>query len=288
MIDGRIIKGIGGFYYVQSGKDVYECRARGKFRKEKIIPLVGDQVKIQVQENQKGVVEEILQRSTELIRPPVANIDQAMIVFAVKKPDPNLTLLDRFLVMAESREIDVVICFNKMDLSEEKCTNLKEIYSQAGYKVVATSVKENKGIDDVIETLKNRVTVFAGPSGVGKSSLLNSIQPNLSLQTGEISQKNKRGKHTTRHVELLPLDFGGWVLDTPGFSSLELDFSEEDLPFLFKEFNSLLGQCRFNGCKHINEPDCSVKDAVESGKISLSRYESYIQLLQEMSQKRRY
>ncbi|WP_202976413.1 ribosome small subunit-dependent GTPase A [Anaerophilus nitritogenes] len=288
MIDGRIIKGIGGFYYVQSGENIYECRARGKFRKEKIIPLVGDQVQIQVQENQKGVVEEILQRSNELIRPPVANIDQAMIVFAVKKPDPNITLLDRFLVMAENKEIDVVICFNKMDLSEEECKNLKETYSKAGYKVIATSVKENKGIDDVIDILKNRVTVFAGPSGVGKSSLLNYIQPNLSLQTGEISQKNKRGKHTTRHVELLPLDFGGWVLDTPGFSSLELDFLEEDLPFLFKEFQFLLGKCRFNGCKHLNEPDCAVKDAVESGKISLSRYKSYTQLLQEMGQKRRY
>lgn len=290
MIDGIITKGIGGFYYVQTEEGVYECRARGKFRKEKIIPLVGDNVKITVNHlSKQGAVEQIINRDTEFIRPPVANVNQAIVVFAVKKPEPNLMLLDRFLVMAENEMVDVAICFNKIDLDEEYFKVLRDIYCGAGYKVIGTSVKLGIGIDSFKDILKDKITVFAGPSGVGKSSLLNATQPNLSLKTGEISEKNKRGKHTTRHVELLELDFGGWVLDTPGFSSLNLDFIEEDeLQFLFKEFTPLIGSCKFNGCKHVNEPQCAVKEDVSKNLINKSRYESYIQLLKEIKEKRRY
>ncbi|TCO78984.1 ribosome small subunit-dependent GTPase A [Marinisporobacter balticus] len=290
MIDGIITKGIGGFYYVQSKDGIYECRARGKFRKEKIIPLVGDRVKITINNvSKQGVVEEIMDRDTEFIRPPVANVNQAIIVFAVKKPDPNLMLLNRFLVMAEYERVDVVVCFNKIDLDEKRYKELQTLYTDAGYKVIGTSVKLGIGIETFKDILKDKITVFAGPSGVGKSSLLNATQPNLSLKTGEISEKNKRGKHTTRHVELLELDLGGWVLDTPGFSSLNLDFiEEEELQFLFKEFISRMEFCRFNGCKHVNEPECAVKEAVRNQFISKSRYESYIQLLKEIKEKRRY
>ncbi|PAB58871.1 ribosome small subunit-dependent GTPase A [Anaeromicrobium sediminis] len=290
MIKGIITKGIGGFYYIQdrNGK-MYECRARGKFRKEKIIPLVGDKVGISISHDDKGMIEEIENRETKLIRPPVANVDQAVIVFAVKRPNPNILLLDRFLVMAERENLDIVICFNKVDLSEGELNELKEIYNKTGYKLLETSTKLNSGVEEFKHILKDKITVFAGPSGVGKSSLLNATQPDLQLKTGEISVKNKRGKHTTRHVELLKLEFGGWVLDTPGFSSLDLDFVEElDLQYYFKEFEPLIGDCKYTGCKHISEPECAIKDAVENGEISESRYNNYLHLLKEIQKNRRY
>lgn len=291
MNDGIIVKGIGGFYYVNTGDKIYECKARGKFRKEKITPLVGDRVKITVHgPSGQGVIEEILDRKTELIRPPVANVDHAVVVFAVHQPEPNLSLLNRFLVLAESQEIDITICLNKTDLAwDENLCSLTDIYRRIGYEVIMTSTKQNIGIEDLKGRLKNKITVFAGPSGVGKSSLLNSIQPNLKLQTGEVSQKIERGKHTTRHVELLALDFGGWVLDTPGFSSLHLDFIEADgLQYLFREFNDFIGACKFNGCRHLSEPDCAIKKALENHQICPSRYESYTQLYEEIMQSRRY
>ncbi|WP_068556047.1 ribosome small subunit-dependent GTPase A [Thermotalea metallivorans] len=291
MIDGTIVKGIGGFYYVNTGDKIYECKARGKFRKEKITPLVGDCVKITVDGlSGQGVIEEILDRKTELIRPPVANVDHAVVVFAVHQPEPNLSLLNRFLILAESQEIDITICLNKMDLAQhEDLCSLTDIYRRIGYEVIMTSTKQNIGIEDLKGRLENRITVFAGPSGVGKSSLLNSIQPNLKLQTGEVSQKIERGKHTTRHVELLALDFGGWVLDTPGFSSLHLDFIEADgLQYLFREFHDFIGTCKFNGCKHLSEPGCAIKKALENHQIYPSRYESYTQLYEEIMQSRRY
>lgn len=291
MIKGTIMKGIGGFYYVKTDEKIYECKARGRFRKEKITPLVGDHVHISVNAvSQQGVIEEILDRKTELIRPPVANVDQAVIVFAIQQPDPKLSLLDRFLVLAENEDLNVLICFNKVDLgAQSELKRLKDIYEQIGYPVIATSTKAKIGVDVLKERLKDQTTVFAGPSGVGKSSLLNSLQPNLALQTGEISQKIERGKHTTRHVELLPLDLGGWVLDTPGFSSLQIDFIEkEDLQYLFKEFNACLDDCKFQPCNHVNEPGCAVKRALEEGVIQQSRYDSYLQLLEEIEQARRY
>lgn len=291
MLEGIIIKGIGGFYYVKVGENIYECRARGLFRKEKIKPQVGDKVAIRVnEEDSTGYVEKIFDRTTELIRPAVSNIDQAVIVFAIKKPDPNLWLLDRFLLLASSQNLDVVICVNKTDMaSPEEVEEMKKIYELAGYKVITTSTLEDIGIEDLRENLNGKITVFAGPSGVGKSTLLNKIQPNLKLETGSISEKTHRGKHTTRHTELIELESGGFVLDTPGFSSLELDFLTEDvLEEHFPEIHEVGHECKFNGCKHLKEPGCSVKENVENGNISESRYENYIMFLNEIIESRRY
>ena len=294
MINGKIIKGIGGFYYVDTEKGLYECRARGIFRKNKITPLVGDRVSISVvdEENKKGVVEEIEKRDTELVRPPIANVDKALIVFAIKNPAPNLSLLDRFIVLAEKENLEIVIVFTKVDLDAdgELLEELKSIYEVSGYKVIPVSNKLKLNIDKIKEELKENTVVFAGPSGVGKSSLLNEVDKNFELKTGEVSDKIKRGKHTTRHAELLKLECGGMVADTPGFSSLTLDdIDESELKEYFIEFDKY-DDCRFGSrCIHENEPSCAVKEAVENGEISKKRYESYIQSLNEIrSGKRRY
>ena len=294
MINGKIIKGIGGFYYVDTENGLYECRARGIFRKNKITPLVGDRVSISVvdEENKKGVVEEIEERDTELVRPPIANVDKALIVFAIKNPSPNLSLLDRFIVLAEKENLEIVIVFTKVDLDTdgELLGELKDIYEVSGYKVISVSNKLKLNIDKIKEELKENTVVFAGPSGVGKSSLLNEVDKNFELKTGEVSDKIKRGKHTTRHAELLKLECGGMVADTPGFSSLTLDdIDESELKEYFIEFDKY-DECRFGSrCIHENEPSCEVKEAVENGDISKKRYESYIQLLNEIrSGKRRY
>ncbi len=293
MINGKIIKGIGGFYYVDTELGIYECRARGIFRKDKITPLVGDRVKISIvdEESKKGVVEEIDKRYTELVRPPIANVDKALIVFAITNPKPNVSLLDRFIVLAEKENLEIVIVLTKADLDEDRMLDeLKGIYELSGYKVIPVSNKTKLNIDKIKEELKNNVVVFAGPSGVGKSSLLNEIDKNFKLQIGEVSDKIKRGKHTTRHAELLKLECGGMVADTPGFSSLTLDGIEDvELKSYFIEFDEF-DDCRFGSrCVHENEPSCSVKKAVEEGKISKKRYDSYIQLLNEIRQgKRRY
>lgn len=294
MINGKIIKGIGGFYYVDTENGLYECRARGIFRKNKITPLVGDRVSISVvdEENKKGVVEEIEERDTELVRPPIANVDKALIVFAIKNPAPNLSLLDRFIVLAEKENLEIVIVFTKVDLDTdgELLGELKDIYEVSGYKVISVSNKLKLNIDKIKEELKENTVVFAGPSGVGKSSLLNEVDKNFELKTGEVSDKIKRGKHTTRHAELLKLECGGMVADTPGFSSLTLDdIDESELKEYFIEFDKY-DECRFGSrCIHENEPSCAVKEAVENGDISKKRYESYIQLLNEIrSGKRRY
>ena len=294
MINGKIIKGIGGFYYVDTEKGLYECRARGIFRKNKITPLVGDRVSISVvdEENKKGVVEEIEKRDTELVRPPIANVDKALIVFAIKNPAPNLSLLDRFIVLAEKENLEIVIVFTKVDLDAdgELLAELKSIYEVSRYKVIPVSNKLKLNIDKIKEELKENTVVFAGPSGVGKSSLLNEVDKNFELKTGEVSDKIKRGKHTTRHAELLKLECGGMVADTPGFSSLTLDdIDESELKEYFIEFDKY-DDCRFGSrCIHENEPSCAVKEAVENGEISKKRYESYIQLLNEIrSGKRRY
>lgn len=294
MINGKIIKGIGGFYYVDTENGLYECRARGIFRKNKITPLVGDRVSINVvdEENKKGVVEEIEERDTELVRPPIANVDKALIVFAIKNPSPNLSLLDRFIVLAEKENLEIVIVFTKVDLDTdgELLDELKDIYEASGYKVIPVSNKLKLNIGKIKEELKGNTVVFAGPSGVGKSSLLNEVDKNFELKTGEVSDKIKRGKHTTRHAELLKLECGGMVADTPGFSSLILDdIDESELKEYFIEFDKY-DECRFGSrCIHENEPSCAVKEAVENREISKKRYESYIQLLNEIrAGKRRY
>jgi ribosome biogenesis GTPase len=292
MKEGIITKGIGGFYYVDVQGTIIECKARGIFRRDKLIPMVGDRVMISVINEEKclGVIEEILDRKCKLIRPPVANVNQAVVVFAVAQPEPDLTLLDRFLVLAESQDLDITICLNKVDLApEEAYKELAETCMAAGYRVILTSKRDHRGIEDLRQALEGKITVFAGPSGVGKSSLLNQIQENIVLKTGEVSIKTERGKHTTRHVELINVEGLGWVVDTPGFSSLSLDFMEvEKLQHYFKEFLPYEEDCKFSSCLHLNEPQCGVKAALEEGLIYLSRYESYRLFVEEIKKNRRY
>lgn len=292
MLEGVIIKGIGGFYYVKTREDIYECRARGIFREENITPLIGDKVLIRLsEEDNTGYIEKIFDRKSQLIRPPVANITQAIIVMSIKKPNINCWLLDRFLVMIEHKNLDIKICLNKIDLAnEEDISLIEDIYSKAQYKIIKTSTKTGVGILELKESLKDNITVFAGPSGVGKSSLLNKINPRLKLETGNVSKKTTRGKHTTRHVELIDLDSRSYVLDTPGFSSLNMDFIEEDVELsrYFREIHEYSHRCKFIGCLHDREPNCEVKKQVEEGNISRERYENYLQFLEEIKNIRRY
>lgn len=292
-MQGKIVKGIAGFYYVHvvhSG--TYECKAKGVFRNKKIKPLVGDNVEIEIldEENKTGNIISIYTRENELIRPAVSNISQALVVFAIAEPMPNLNLLDRFLVMMERNNIDTIICFNKVDLvPESEILRLRDIYVNAGYHVMFTSTKTGMGIHEVLRVIEGRTTAFAGPSGVGKSSLLNAMMPEANSRTGEISYKIKRGKHTTRHTEIFHVHEDTYLMDTPGFSSLYVnDFEKEDLQFYFKEFDEYIGRCRFNGCAHVNEPDCIVKAAVDAGKINRSRYENYLLLYEEIKNKKKY
>lgn len=291
MLEGIIIKAIGGFYYVKTSQGIIESRGRGVLRIEGINPLVGDFVKIRISsEDNSGYVEEILERKNELIRPPVANITQAVIVMSVKKPDINTWLLDKFLMMAEHNNLKIIVCFNKMDLSEEETNKIKRTYELAGYQVIITSSTLDIGIDQLKEALKDNITVFAGPSGVGKSSLLNKINIDFNRETGVVSSKSKRGKHTTRSVELLEIEENSYVLDTPGFSSLDISFIEDvsDVRLYFREIKEHGKGCRFLSCLHDKEPDCSVKKAVEEGSIDEDRYKNYLLLLEEIKNTRRY
>lgn len=291
MIDGIIIKGIGGFYYVKTVDGIVECRARGIFREENITPLIGDKVRIRISnEDNSGYVEEIYPRSSQLLRPSVANITQAIIVMSIKKPDINTWLLDRFLIMAEHEKLEIIICLNKVDLAVEKALELKNVYEIAKYKVINTSTKTGIGIEELKNSLNNNISVFAGPSGAGKSSLLNAISPNFKLETGDVSSKTKRGKHTTRHVELLDLHENTFVLDSPGFSSLNVEFIEEDIELrdYFREIKRYGEKCRFISCLHSNEPDCAVKEQVEKGNISKERYVNYLLFLEEIKNIKRY
>lgn len=292
-MQGKIVKGIAGFYYVhvvESG--VYECKAKGSFRKEKKKPLVGDNVEITVldEENKKGNIEKICPRKNELIRPAVANIDQALVVFAVTKPKPHFNLLDRFLVMMERKDVPVVLCFNKKDLAEsEELQELQTIYENSGYPVVFTSASKEENIEQIRGLLRAKTTAIAGPSGVGKSSLINLLQPDAGMETGSISEKIERGRHTTRHSELICVEDDTYIMDTPGFSSLYVnDFEKEELKYYFPEFAPYEGQCRFQGCDHVHEPECAVKAAVQEGKVQKVRYENYLEMYQELKDKRRY
>ena len=292
-MQGKIIKGIAGFYYVnvvESG--VYECKAKGVFRKEKIKPLVGDNVRIEIldEENKTGNIVEIFPRKNELIRPAVANIDQALVVFAVTKPTPHFNLLDRFLVMMERKEIPVVLCFNKKDIATSpEIAELEAIYEKCGYPIVFTSALEQENIEEIRRLLLKKTTAIAGPSGVGKSSLINLLQNQVQMETGTISRKIERGKHTTRHSELIAVDADSYIMDTPGFSSLYVnDFEKEELKYYFREFASYEGQCRFQGCDHVHEPGCAVKEALEEGKILPVRYKNYLEMYTELKEKKRY
>ncbi len=292
-MQGKIMKGIAGFYYVYTGEaGLYACKAKGIFRKEKIKPLVGDDVEIEVthEEDREGNIIRILPRKNTLIRPAVANIDQALVIFAITKPKPNLPLLDRFLVTMEQRKIPALICFNKEDMvDEEECNSLRKIYEEAGYELLFTSASEEKGIEELKEHLKGKTSTVAGPSGVGKSSLINLLAPQAQMETGEISEKIDRGKHTTRHSELLRIDENSFIMDTPGFTSLYLENMEkEELATYFPEFAAYEPFCKFGGCSHINEPKCGVKEALSLGKISQQRYDDYKLMYEELKDQKKY
>jgi ribosome biogenesis GTPase len=290
-MQGKIIKGIGGFYYVHNGNDaIYECRAKGIFRNRKMKPLVGDIVEIEIlnEEAKEGNLVEIYPRENTMIRPAVSNVNQALLFFAATNPNPNYILLDKLMIQMEYQNVPVSMCFNKCDLiSKEERQAIYEIYKDA-CQVFFISVQESEGLNQIQEFLSGKTTVLAGPSGVGKSSLLNALKPDAKAQTGTLSEKLGRGKHTTRHSELFFLKSDTYLMDTPGFSSLDLpDLSVEDLKLYYPEFTNWNEQCRFHGCVHIHEPDCLVKEAVERQEIAKERYESYCYLYEELKQSKK-
>ena len=283
-ISGLVLKGIGGFYYVQTEETVYECKARGLFRKQSVSPLAGDRVKLETEENQDAVITEIMPRKNVLTRPPIANLDQLAIVAASCSPAPNTLVIDKTIAAAENQGIAPILILTKTDL--EQVQWLRDIYEPIGFPVVLVSSVTGEGVDRVKELLKGKTTAFTGNSGVGKSSLLNRIDESLGLATGEISPKLGRGRHTTRQVELFALEGGGYVADTPGFSAIQLEryhvVRKEQLPYCFREFRPYLDQCRFPSCSHTCEKGCAVLQAVEEGKISRSRHNNYLALYQEV------
>ncbi|GAB3793749.1 ribosome small subunit-dependent GTPase A [Virgibacillus kimchii] len=286
MAEGRIVKALSGFYYVKSGNKVYQCRGRGVFRKNKITPLVGDFVKFDISDEKEGYVIEVEKRKNELVRPPIANIDQAIIVSSAVKPDFSTRLLDRFLVLIEARNIKPIIFITKLDLAspslKKELESFREDYRRIGYDAELFSAKDVSQASGLHLYFPGKVSVIAGQSGVGKSSLLNTLEPSLVLQTGEISESLGRGKHTTRHVELVEVN-GGLVADTPGFGSLELEGIElNDLGDCFPEIRQKSAACKFRGCSHNKEPKCAVKQAVEAKEIPLYRYEHYLRFYEEI------
>ena len=291
---GKIIKGIAGFYYVHTpeGNMIYECKAKGIFRNQNIKPLVGDDVEIDTDDQPKGygIIVKIFPRKNELLRPAVANVDQAMVIFAVAEPNPNLNLLDRFLIMMQKQNLNTIVCFNKMDIvTENEISLLKETYKRCGCEVLFTSMLLKDGLDVFYDIMRGKTTVLAGPSGVGKSTFVNEIQPEVYMETGDVSVKIKRGKHTTRHSELIYVEKDTYVMDTPGFSSLYIEEIEKaQLKDYFVEFDEYEEECRFNGCSHRNEPGCGVKNALLDHKISKLRYESYLTLYNELQSQKRY
>ena len=287
MNQGVIVKGIAGFYYVkiETGQ-IIECKARGKFRKSKLTPLVGDKVSINMIDELHGSIEEIHERKSLLIRPNVANVDQAVVVFALKNPDLNYTFLNKVLMAIEHYEIDSLICLNKADLDEGEFENAKAIYEKIGYEVLKINALTGEGLDELKTRLKGKISVFAGPSGVGKSTISNSVQENVVMETGGLSKKISRGKHTTRHAQLIEISKDTYIVDTPGFSSIDLSFIKpSDLQYVFKEFK--LGECKFTSCMHNKEIGCAVKEDVENGVIPRERYEAYINILQELEANKR-
>ncbi len=284
MQTGIITKGIGGFYYVLSEDKIFECKARGVFRKEKITPMVGDKVEIEVK-GDKGSVVKILPRKNELLRPPVANVDTLVVVVAAAAPEPNLMLIDKMLVYAEKCGISAVICINKTDLTQRE--DIKNIYENAGYSVISVSAERHENLETLKALIKNRVTAFSGLSGVGKSSILN-ILTDANMETGALSEKIERGKHTTRHVELINTG-DGFVFDTPGFSSLEIpEISLEELTLCFPEIAKYSGFCKFRGCSHTKDLGCAVKAAVDNGEISKERYKSFCEMSEIIKSRKIY
>ncbi|WP_273125482.1 ribosome small subunit-dependent GTPase A [Bacillus weihaiensis] len=291
MPQGKIVKALSGFYYVQDANQFIQCRGRGVFRKNKITPLVGDEVEYQAENDQEGYILEVFERKNELVRPPICNVDQAILVFSAVEPDFSSTLLDRFLVLIEANDIEPIIVISKSDLllsndKKEKVLKYAADYEKAGYNVIITSTVESSVDKDLLPLLQNKISVFAGQSGVGKSSLLNVLRPDLELKTDDISTHLGRGKHTTRHVELIPVGTG-YVADTPGFSSLDFTGIEvEDLSYCFPEMRKRSSDCKFRGCTHMKEPKCAVKEAVELGEIPQYRYEHYVNFIEEIKDRK--
>lgn len=287
-MEGRIIKGIGGFYYIKTDSGIIECKARGKFRYESLKPTVGDKVDIEV-ENGKGVIEKIYDRTSELIRPTVSNVTRAFVVFAIKNPDIQFELLNRFLVLCEYNDIEAIICLNKEDLcSEQEKKEIANSIKSIGYEILFTNGREKKGLDLLKEKINGNITVLCGPSGAGKSTLLNALINKEHMETGEVSNKIGRGKHTTRHSELIEIE-DGYLVDTPGFSTLDLSFMDkEDLKYCFREFDKYQDECKFRGCNHYKEPKCAVKENVELGNIDKLRYDFYIRRLEEILDSKKY
>ncbi len=282
-MNGKIIKGIGGFYYIKTEKGIIECKARGKFRHKDIKPMVGDNVEIAIEKG-KGVIEDIEDRSSKLLRPAVANVSLAFIVFAIKNPDINFDLLNKFLVLCEYNNINVIVCLNKVDLvNEEEREEVKKRITDIGYEVLFINAKEKIGIEILKEKIEGNITVLCGPSGAGKSTLINALAERDHMETGKVSEKLGRGKHTTRHSELIEIH-DGYIVDTPGFSTLEIKdlMNRDSLKYCFPEFEDYNEKCKFRGCLHNKEPQCSVKNAVEEGKINKFRYDFYIKSLLEI------
>ena len=279
MQEGLIIRGMGGFYYVKSGEIIYECKPRGIFRKAQIQPVPGDRVKFSIieQENKVGVIEEICERKNLLIRPQIANVDQVILIFAARHPDPDFLLLDKLLIKMSSINLKPIICINKVDLDEDgNYAEQFNAYLKIGLTTIFMSASKDMGVKELKENLKGNLTILAGPSGVGKSTLVNKLHPNENVEVGELSKKLERGKHTTRLVELFEAIEGGYIADTPGFSAFDIDeIKSNQLQMYYPEFYELRNYCRFNGCSHLSEPSCAVKDAVISGEIYNGRYERY-------------
>lgn len=287
MEQGIIIKGIAGFYYVKTKSgEIIECKARGRFRKEKISPLVGDRVSINISKSSYSSIEEIHPRKSSLIRPNVSNVDKAIVVFSLKDPDLNYTFLNKILIAIEHYNIDILICLNKSDLDNGEFEKAKHIYETTGYKVLKVNGLTGEGLSELKEELKGKISVFAGPSGVGKSTISNNIQKNIIMETGSVSEKIGRGKHTTRHAQLIEISEDTYIVDTPGFSSIDLSFiAPEELQYMFKEFT--IGECKFTSCLHNKEIGCKVKEDVKNGLIMEDRYNAYINILNDLIDNRR-
>jgi ribosome biogenesis GTPase len=286
---GVILKTYNSFYYVKTNDKVIMCTLRGRFKKERFTLLVGDEVEYNITENDKGIIEKILPRRSMLQRPMIANIDQVIITFAAVSPDINTILVDRFLVLAEMSDLDIIICINKIDLADnDELQPILDLYRSIGYTVITVSAKLGSGINELRNVLSKKISVFAGPSGAGKSTILNSIEEGLTLVTGQVSEKIGRGKHTTRFAELLSLSSDGFVVDTPGFSFTEFDnVKKNDLMYYFPEIAAVVHECKFNTCLHLKEPQCAVKQAVAEGRIRKERYHSYTEILAEIQDKKK-
>lgn len=282
-ITGTIIKGIGGFYYVDTADGVIECKARGKFRKTVGKPIIGDKVIVAVQNDGTGYLLEIQKRTNQLIRPALSNIDLLIAVVSAAPPVTDPFLIDKVIAIAENKNISPMVVINKIDINDGN--ELFEIYKQAGIDVLKVSANTGEGVNELKNKLKGKISAFAGNSGVGKSSLLNRIIPDFSAQVGNISDRIGRGKHTTRHIELVPFE-GGYIADTPGFSSFDTEQMDlvlsEDLQYAFREFEPYIGKCKFTGCAHVKEKGCAILQAVENGEISQSRHESYKKLYESV------